>query len=881
MDSVPTKPFWSLHTHSKFSVNDALPEVPAIVERAVELGYPALGLTDHGSPSGLVQLYKASRKAGIEPLPGIELYVTPDSELGERKNLHLTMAAYTETGYRNLMRLSTLSARRFYYKPRIDFADLAAMAEAGTTKGLVVSSGCLGGVLPQVLLNQGHEAGVKLVKAMAGWFPRFYIELQSHGIDIKEHPGITDEFVLEWLWDVAQETGIPVILARDSHYISPEDQAKHEALKQLVSWSDDVDDATFSGEGYFMTDAQGLKAFYPPKILRAGLDGLEDLANAAYVRLPELETFAMKVPDVSFGGDPQAELEEMVVEAMPEWMRKDSRYQHALREELDVIRAGHIAAYLLLVILVADFMREKKIRYQVRGSASGSLVLHLMKVTQLDPVKGGLRFDRFLSRNRMKPPDVDFDVEHLRRDEVIQYLQSRWAVRSVGSLMKYSLFTDDGQEGDHGKGSLRVKYYSSLGKRGLPQPQWRDIPAADKKMLFELADLKLISGYGTHAAGYIVAPNEEVLQELPLAYIPSSKKLVTAYGKKDVEILGFLKLDLLGLRTLTAIRLMEETTGISFEQIPETDARTYGNIAQGNNAGVFQLDGYAMTLGCKQLRPKNMADIIAAQALYRPATRNSGATADFIARRFKREPVPERHADIMESTKETFGVLLYQEQVMDVMQKLGMNSTELEEMLDAVKASNEYSAGAAVVIERLMPRIKELAVGRGWQQVDIDWLADGLGAYADYSFNKAHAASYGLAAYRTAWMKTHHPIDFWHAMLRAYDDHDNVKEYTMAARRDGVRMLPPHVNESGVSYSMVRERNAIRRGLLAVKGVGPVAATELAAKAPFTSLTDLGQRVLPRRVTGAKGLALKKTPAESGGCILALYEAGALEGLEV
>ena len=234
----------------------------------------------------------------------------------------------------------------------------------------------------------------------------------------------------------------------------------------------------------------------------------------------------------------------------------------------------------------------------------------------------------------------------------------------------------------------------------------------------------------------------------------------------------------------------------------------------------------------------------------------------------------------MTATKDTFGILLYQEQVMDVMQILGMAPDELEEMLDAVKASNEYSEGAALVIHEKMPRIKELASARNWSQIDIDWLIDGIGAYAEYSFNLAHAASYGQTAYRHTWMKTHHPLDFWHGMLRAYADHDRAKEFTVAARRDGVRILSPHVNESGVSYSLVRERNAIRRGLLSVKGVGPVAALELSSKAPFTSLTDLGQRVLPKRVSGAKGLALKEPPAESGGCIAALWDAGALEGLD-
>lgn len=879
-----SRPFWSLHTHSKFSANDALPEVGAMVARAVALDYPALGLTDHGNPSGAIQLYKACRKAGIEPLPGIELYVVPDTEsAGRGDNMHLTIAAYNEVGYRNLCHLASLTARRFWFKPRVDFADFAAMAQDGATAGLVVGTGCFFGVLPQTLITQGPAAAVSLAQTLAGWFPRVYVELQNHGIS--EHreglPDVTDDEVMDGLWDVAQLAGLPVIVTRDSHYIDEEDQGLHDALKELVSFSDNPDDAVFPGGGYFMTDEAGLRPYFPPKILAAGIDSLTDLANASYVRLPELETFSLKIPDVTFHADPQTELEEKVLAAMDPAAKKKPAYMNALRSEFDVIRTGEMAPYLLLVNMVCQFMQDKGIRYAARGSASGSQCCYWLGITQADPIAYGLRMDRFLSSNRMKPPDVDLDVEHTRRDEVIAFLKSKWAVQPVGSHMKYSLFDDDEGEGDNSKGSLRVRFYSTLKKRGITAPPaWRDLPEHDKKMLYALADMKLISGNGKHAAGYIVAPNEAVLSQLPLTYIASSKTLVTAYGKKDVELLGFLKLDLLGLRTQTAIRLMEESSGISFDAIPETDRATFRDIGSGENTGIFQLEGWAMSKGCSQLKPRKLSDIIAAQALFRPATMRSGATGDYRARRAGRDAVPLRHDDIMKATAETYGVLLYQEQVMDVMQSLGMTPPELEEMLDAVKASNEYSEGAALVIEEKMPYIRELATGRGWSGNDIDWLVDGLGAYAEYSFNKAHAAAYGIIAYRTAYMRTNHPLDFWRAMLVAYADHDNITKYTVAARRAGIRVLPPHVNQSAVTYTMVRERNAIRRGLIAVRGIGITGATELAAKAPYASLSDLGERVLPRRVTGAKGLALHKTPAESGGMIAALENAGALEGLQ-
>lgn len=881
MSTIARLPYWSLHTHSRFSVNDALPFVSQIVERASQLGYPALGLTDHGSPSGAIQLYKGCRKFGIEPLPGIELYVVPDTEYATRKsNMHLTVAAYSEAGYRNLMHLATLSARRYWYKPQIDFADFAAMAEDGATTGLAVATGCYSGVLPQTLMRQGPEAARKVAETLAGWFPRVYVELQNHGIDdYGNELDWTDDELTEALYQVANSAGLPMVIGRDSHYVHEADRPVHEAFKRLVSFSDDPDEAVFSGDGYHMTDEEGLRKYFEPKYLEAGLEGLSELAGAACLRLPELETFTLKIPDVSTTGNPQLELEEKVMAAYHVSDYSDDLVMlDQLKAELQVIANGGMAPYILLVLLVCEFMVEKTISFSARGSACGSAVTFILGITPLDPIRFKLRFDRFLSHNRIKSPDVDLDIEHTRRDEVVAFVNAHWAVRSIGSHMKYSLTEDE--EHEDSKGSLRARYYTVLKRTGVAKADWMDVPEADRKMLYRLGEMKLISGYGTHATGYIVAPTEESVAQLPLAYIASSKKLVTAYGKKDVETLGFLKLDLIGSRVQTAIRVMEELSGTSFEDIPENDRATYRTLSSGRTLAIFQLEGRATSRGCQQLRPKNLEDLIAAMALFRPASMGSGATKDYMDRRAGRATAPARHQDIMEATAMTHGVLLYQESVMDVMEKLGMTGAQLESMLDAVKASNEYSVGAAKVIEDNLPLIATLAAKRGWEQSDIDWLSGALAAYADYSFNRAHAAAYGVTAYRTAYFRTHHPEWFWTAELIANEDQKKVAGYTMEARRDKVKVLPPHVNHSAGSYSYDKPRNAIRRGLLAVKGCGKVGAEELAAKAPYTSLADLGQRVIAGKVSGAKWLPLGRSPEEAGGIIAALEDAGALNGLE-
>lgn len=873
--------WYSVHSHSKFSFNDALPGVDDMVATAVRYGYPALGLTDHGNMSGAVSLYKECRKAGIEPLPGMEVYLVADYATDDRKDTyHLTLVAYSEVGYINLVGLATIASKRFWYRPRLDMATFATLAADGGLNGIACATGCVGGPVAQTLIrSQSVEDAVGVAWQLASWFPMVFVELQHHHIEDINESGISDTAVLAGLWEVAKQSGLPVITARDSHYCAPEDRRLHDALKELVSWSDSPEDARFSGDGYHMLDTAGMAPYFTAEQFAAGQEGLELLANKAYVRIPDLETFAMKVPSVVVG-DAMDILEAKVMAAVPQEQRTET-YLRPLREEFDVIRSGGMAPYLLLVDKVCGFMRERGIHYAARGSASGSQVCWRLGITQIDPVALGLRFDRFLSRNRLKPPDVDLDVESTRREEVVAFLYRNWSVLPVGSHMKYSLYDEEGAEGDGGKGSLRVRYYSVLRKKGLSVPANLGERPADRKVLMELSDLKLMSGFGTHAAGYIVAPNTTVLDQLPKAWIPSSKKMVTAYDKKSVEALGFLKLDLLGLRTQVAIRLMEEATGISFADIPVDDKETFASIAAGRTRGVFQLEGWSLTKGCLKLRPRTLDDIIAAQALFRPATMNSGATDAYLARRRREEAVPARHPDISGPTKSTFGVLLYQEQVMDVMQNLGMEPAELEEMLDAVKASNEYSIGALKTIEKMMGRIHVLAAQRGWSDPDLAWLDESLRAYADYSFNRAHAAAYGIIAYRTAWMRVHQPLAFWSGVLQAFADHDKSPEYQSEARRDGIRIRLPHVNHSLANFrAEPGGALAIRQGLTAIKGVGPVAATELVANAPYSSLNDLAARVNTRKVSGTRNLLIGKPPGLCTGVIAALWEADALTDLE-
>lgn len=890
---MASRPFWSMHTHSRYSVNDALPMVQEIVDEAEQLHYPALGLTDHGSVAGNLQLYKACRKKGMEPLPGVELYVTPDREAKvQGHNLHMTVTAYTELGYQNLCHLVTATAKNHHYKPRVDLADLAAMSETGATKGLAIATGCWFGLLPTVMREQGPAAAEQLAKTLASWFPRTYIELQAHGIEQNE---FGEDEMVEALLALSHRTGIPHVITTDAHYVVPCDQALHNGLKRICSWSDDPDDAIFPGGPYSLLGEADLKMFFDPEVVDSSCESLADLAAAASVRIPAIDQFRMLVPDVAKTDDPMTELRQAAADGFQQNVSPDvskakrDRYSQRLNHELDVVEQTGFAPYLLLIALVCQEMRRRKIVFNTRGSANDSLLCWLLGITNVDAVDWKLRFERFISVDRIKPPDVDLDIEHERRDEIIAWAATQFTVCQVGTIMKYSLFDE---EGDQGKGSLRVRYFSTARKAGWAVGDWRDIPESDRVMLKRLSDRKLISGYGTHPAGLILAPDAATIADLPMTHVGSGKKahLVTSYGKDDVEDLGFIKADFLGLKTLTAARIAVELImadeGIDLtpteylETIPLDDAKVYARIGNGRTEGTFQLQEGPATDFVRRMRPKNIRDVVAAMALFRPAARASGTTGTYLARRKGVERAPDLHPDLEAETKSTHGVLLYQEQVIGALRTLRMDMTELNALLKAVKSSNEYVAGARVAIAAALPRIRELAEARGWGEKDVEIIVDAIVGYGDYGFNEAHAVAYGLLAYRTSWLAEHYPNQWWTGVLTAYSNDDKEPQYVRAARRYGVRIIPPHVNRSGATYTYDRPHNAVRRGLLSVKGVGDVAAAELADKQPFESLADLGKRCQAKRVSGAKGLALGKPIAECGGVVAALNEAGALDDLE-
>lgn len=868
---VRNSDYYSLHTHSRYSFNDALPSVAEIVQRASQLGYPALAITDHGNMAASVQLYMECKKVGIKPMPGTELYLVKDRADKKSKRYHACVVAYTTQGYRNLIHLSTQSHKNFHHKPLLDLADLSQIASDGKSEGLAFMTGCYFGLVVQTLVNDGYAACKQLISTLSGWFDT-YVEIQMHNI---EHDvRLSEQTIALLLYRIAAELDLPVVITQDSHYVHEGDKEDHETLKELVSWSDDADDAKFPGDGFHMVNDQWMRNHHLPKAYKAGIEGLKHLLSKWDMHIPEMDEYHFKIPKIY--PDPEAELSRRLTEALAE--RKLGR-AHVMRvaEESSVINAAGMADYMLMVADVCVRMREVKMFYQIRGSAAGSVVCWLLGINEHDPIPWELRFDRFLTKDRTKPPDIDIDIEADRRKELIEWIGQRFSVVQICSWGTYSLDGDS----DGAKGSLRVKYLSRQ-RKTTGKADWKTAPAEDKAMLYRLTERDLVSNPGVHAAGLVVTTSREELETyMPMQWIASSKTWVTQYDMNDTEKIGLVKLDVLGVKTLSVLRRAILNLGRDpadgLDWIPLTDRSTYSMLASGDTAGVFQLEGWTSQKNVKRLRPNKLSDVIASMALFRPGVMNSGAMESYLRRRHREERMPDRHKIIRTATDFTYGILLYQDQVIEVLRALGMGTDDLNAYLNAIKASNKGVAKAKVTLARLEPEVKRLCAEAGLTEDDYAWLQDALRAFADYSFNRAHATVYGITAYRCAWLIKNFPLEFHAALLAVAAGTDKEADYMKVTRERGLKILKPDVNISKATYTVDVKTGSVRKGLLALDGIGPVVAREVEKHQPYRSMEDFCERVNPSKVSGVYAYLEEKDT--SIGKLAVLYENGAMRSL--
>ncbi|MGH2499902.1 MAG: DNA polymerase III subunit alpha, partial [Candidatus Limnocylindria bacterium] len=852
--------FVHLHTHSEFSLLDGLSRVEGLVGRAAELGMPALALTDHGALYGAVDFYGAARAAGLRPIMGVEAYVARrgrfdrDARLeGHGKPYHLVLLAKDLTGYRNLVQLVTAAhLEGYYYRPRIDKELLREKAE-----GLIGLSACLNGEVARAIAEAGIDAAADVAREYAGIFGEgdFYLELMAHGLP--EQAAVRDG-----LREIARRTGLPLVVTNDSHYLRAED-AEAQDIMVCIQSGKTVDRPDrlrmIDTPELYLKSAEQMAALFPDD--RAALENTLRIAERCDVVLPS----ELRLPhfDVPGGRTPDEQLRALAERGARE---KYGEITRALRErlehELSVIGAMGYAAYILIVQDFIRFAQERGILTAVRGSAGGSLVNYAIGLTDIDPLRYGLIFDRFLNLERFTQPDIDVDFMDTRRDEVIAYVTRKYGADRVAQIVTFNTMLARAAVRDTGRvlgmpyGDVdRVAKVIPTGPRAPTLAESRSFVnelrelASDPRVerLLDLAEKVegLVRATGTHAAGVVIT-REPLTELVPLERSKGREEgIQTQYSDKQLESLGLLKFDFLGLSNLTilddALRLIREQRGgeLRREDIPLDDPRTFELLSSGETTGLFQLESAGMRRHIRDLKPDRVEDVMAMVALFRPGPMDY--IPAYIRRKHGREAVTYAHPSLEPVLRATYGVRVYQEDVMAVTQALaGFTLGEADVLCYAIRKKIRGKLDAQR--ERFVAKAAERGVPP--QVVETVWRD--FEPFAQYGFNRAHAAIYGLIAYHTAYLKANYTAEYMTAVLSSgMGDAERVAIAIAECKRMGITVGPPDVNVS--TFDFVVSKNEIRFGLGAVKNVGAGAIESIVAAresgGPFRSLDDLCARI--------------------------------------
>ncbi|MGQ9622954.1 MAG: DNA polymerase III subunit alpha [Candidatus Caldatribacteriaceae bacterium] len=858
--------FVHLHVHTEYSLLDGVIRIDELLGRALACGMNAVAITDHGVMYGIVDFYKKAKEKGVKPIIGCEVYVAPGSRFekvvvkGSEPAYHLVLLAENEEGYRNLMELASRAfLEGFYYKPRVDKELLREYS-----RGLIALSACLAGEIPRLILSGNQaEAERSLLEYREIFGPEnFFLEVQENGIP-------EQKVVNEALVSMARKFGLPLVATNDCHYLDARDAYMHDVVLaiQTATSLDDPKRLRFpTQEFYFKTPEEMTRDF-------AGLpEAVRNTLLIAERCNVELELGGVILPrfEVPDGSDAFSYLVHLCEEGLRERYGESppEEVQRQLQYELKVIHDMGYATYFLIVWDFVRFARQKGIMVGPgRGSAAGSLVSYVLGITNIDPLRYGLLFERFLNPERVSMPDIDIDFCFERRDEVIEYVTKRYGETNVaqiitfGRMMARQAVRDVGRAlgwsyGDVDKiaklipGGPGVTLERALETNGQLRKLAED--SKEVKNLLELA--RRIEGMcrhaSVHAAGVVIA-------DRPLTYyVPLQKmnerEIVTQFDMDALQELGLLKMDFLGLRTLTvierALQIVKNTQGkeIDLDHLPLDDPKTYELLSRGETVGVFQLESSGMKELLKRLRPERIEDLIAILALYRPGPLGSGMIDDFIDRKQGRIPVTYPHPSLEPILRETYGVIVYQEQVMRIASEFA-----------------GFTLGEADILRRAMGKKKpevmreqrekfiEGAIKKGHSRESAEELFDLIEYFAGYGFNKSHSAAYALVSYQTAYLKAHYPAEYLAACLTSVaNDSDKVAKFIAECRRLGIDVLPPDINESLANFTVVGDRR-IRFGLAAIKNVGESAVEEVLLRrreGRFRSVFDFVERVDARVV---------------------------------
>jgi DNA polymerase-3 subunit alpha len=860
------KEFVHLHTHTEYSLLDGAARIKDLVRQAVEFGMPALAITDHGTMFGVIDFYKACRQAGIKPILGCEVYVAPrtihDRQSGiDDKLAHLVLLAENEPGYRNLLRLVSLAfTDGFYYKPRVDRETLARYSD-----GLIALSGCLAGEIPAAILAGEHRRARQIAGEYREIFgDRFYLELQDHGLAGQAE--VNRELVV-----ISREMNIPLVATNDVHYVRREEAEIQDILLCIQTGKTVHDSGRLKFEGdqfYFKSGAEMARLFGEVPVA---------LANTAVVAARcavELDFASVHLPEyrVPPGYDPDSYLRELCYRGLE---RRYAQIQPAVRERLDyelrVIAQMGYSSYFLIVWDFIRFARERGILVGPgRGSAAGSLVAYVLGITNIDPLAYGLLFERFLNPERVSLPDIDIDFCFERRGEVIDYIFEKYGRECVAQIGTFGTMAARAAVRDVGR-VLGMPYAEvdrvaklippELGmtiEKALATPELGTVYRRDEDVRQLVDKARALEGMprhaSIHAAGVVIA-KEELTNYVPL-YRTADGVVATQFAKEGIEELGLLKMDLLGLRTLTvigdAIDLIRRHRGVKvdIDAIPLDDPATYELLGRGDTIGVFQLESSGMRGILRELRPEVFEDVIALVALYRPGPLGSGMVEDFIRRKHGRTEVQYLHPALKPILRDTYGVILYQEQVMRIASDLAGFSLGEADLLRRAMGKKKPD-----IIAGLRQQFLDGATARGVDPAVASQIFELMAYFAGYGFNKSHSAAYALIAYQTAYLKANYPVEFMTALLTSVKDNaEKVGAYVEECRALGLEVLPPDVNESRRDFTVV-DGQRIRFGLAGVRNVGANAVNAIIEArerdGPFRDLLDfcsrLDARVLNKR----------------------------------
>jgi DNA polymerase III subunit alpha len=855
--SIAPNDFVQLHTHSEFSLLDGLGRITDLVDTSVKHGFDSLAVTDHGALYGSVAFYQAATKAGIKPIIGVETYVARrtmrDKEARfDAQPYHLVLLATDMEGYQNLCRLVTdAHIDGYYYKPRIDHEHLARYS-----KGLVGLSACLSGEIPKALETDDWE----LARQLAGTYSdilgkdRFYLELQDH--KIPDQQALNPK-----LLRLAEETGLPLVVTNDLHYVHPEQHDAHDVLL-CVGTGNNLDTPNrmrFEGPDFYLKTAEEMFRLFPDQ--RQAYLNTRRIAEMVDLKLPlgELRIPHFPVPDG---------------ETVESWLRKECeagllrRYgtiTEPLRERLDyelgVITSMGYAGYFLIVADFVNWAKSQGIATSCRGSAPGSMVTYTLGITPVDPLHYDLPFERFLNPDRVTMPDIDIDFEDARREEVINYVSRKYGqdhvaqIITFGTMLARAAIRDVGRVMGMGYGDvdkiakavpnqLGIKLSEALETSPPLREMYDSDPQVSKLIGFAQQLEGVARNASTHAAGVVIS-REPLTELMPLQKATNSDALMTQYEMHGIEALGLLKFDFLGLSNLTILRqavdLINEHRGIAvdLDAIPLDDRRTFELLASGETTGVFQLESAGMRRYIRELRPTTVYDLAAMVALYRPGPMDNIPT--YIRRKHGQERVEYLHPLLEPFLERTYGVFVYQEDIMSAARALGGFSGPEADMLGYAIRKKKSS-----VLRSMKETFVERAAQRGVRAETIDAVFKAFEPFERYGFNKAHATTYGLIAYQTAYLKANYTVEYMTSVLTAFRDNaEKVAAAIAECRRMGIDVRPPDVHRSDLFFTV--EGDAIRFGLLAVKNVGE-GAIESIIKAreeggEFRSLTDFCSRV--------------------------------------